>query len=331
MSFLPVSEALLRLEFEGLLESRPRAGTRVRIPSPDDVRGHYLVRETLEDASREALRGGGFAVGPRRPAEDGGAGRRCRARSTARRTSASTTSSTAASLKAPGARCCRRQSSRPARCRPRGSACSPGRRRTRAATASGPREGARRRHPGPGGGRHAAARAVEPPGSAGSAEAVLRDAQGERQDVLAKREAGRFMKADDDRHFAARAAEARRWVGAASAIVPAAALVTSHAIPPRARGAAAASQARTRAARNADRRGIGRARGDLRAADSDRRQRARRRRSARRALHRSRAGRRAGVVAAGLRVGPGGARPLCDARRAARPSRSCRPPIRTPS
>lgn len=48
MSFLPVSEALLRLEVEGLLESRPRAGTRVRIPSADDVRGHYLVRETLE-------------------------------------------------------------------------------------------------------------------------------------------------------------------------------------------------------------------------------------------------------------------------------------------
>ena len=48
MSFLPVSEALLRLEFEGLLESRPRAGTRVRIPSADDVHGHYLVRETLE-------------------------------------------------------------------------------------------------------------------------------------------------------------------------------------------------------------------------------------------------------------------------------------------
>lgn len=48
MSFLPVSEALLRLELEGLLESRPRAGTRVRIPTPDDVRGHYLVREALE-------------------------------------------------------------------------------------------------------------------------------------------------------------------------------------------------------------------------------------------------------------------------------------------
>src|SRR6266487_4635166 len=48
MSFLPVSMALLRLEFEGMLESRPRAGTRVRIPSREDVRGHYVVREALE-------------------------------------------------------------------------------------------------------------------------------------------------------------------------------------------------------------------------------------------------------------------------------------------
>jgi DNA-binding GntR family transcriptional regulator len=48
MSFLPVSEAFLRLEFEGLLESRPRAGTRVRIPSRADVEGHYVVREGLE-------------------------------------------------------------------------------------------------------------------------------------------------------------------------------------------------------------------------------------------------------------------------------------------
>jgi len=48
MSFLPVSEALLRLEFEGLLESRPRAGTRGRIPSAEDVKGHYVVREALE-------------------------------------------------------------------------------------------------------------------------------------------------------------------------------------------------------------------------------------------------------------------------------------------
>src|SRR6058998_1269490 len=48
MSFLPVSEALLRLEVEGLLESRPRAGTRVRIPTDQDVRGHFIVREALE-------------------------------------------------------------------------------------------------------------------------------------------------------------------------------------------------------------------------------------------------------------------------------------------
>jgi DNA-binding GntR family transcriptional regulator len=48
MSFLPVTEALLRLEFEGLLESRPRAGTRVRIPSPQDVEGNYVVRRALE-------------------------------------------------------------------------------------------------------------------------------------------------------------------------------------------------------------------------------------------------------------------------------------------
>ncbi|HXI31020.1 MAG TPA: GntR family transcriptional regulator [Vicinamibacterales bacterium] len=48
MSFLPVSEALQRLEVEGLLESRPRAGTRVRIPTRDEVRGHFVVREALE-------------------------------------------------------------------------------------------------------------------------------------------------------------------------------------------------------------------------------------------------------------------------------------------
>ena len=48
MSFLPVSEALLRLEVEGLLESRPRAGTRVRIPTREDVRGLFVLRQALE-------------------------------------------------------------------------------------------------------------------------------------------------------------------------------------------------------------------------------------------------------------------------------------------
>lgn len=51
MSFLPISEAVQRLESEGLLESRPRVGTRVRTPTPDEVRGRYVVREGLEAQS----------------------------------------------------------------------------------------------------------------------------------------------------------------------------------------------------------------------------------------------------------------------------------------
>lgn len=48
MSFLPITEALIRLENEGLLESRPRAGTRVKVPNRQDVEGHYVMREALE-------------------------------------------------------------------------------------------------------------------------------------------------------------------------------------------------------------------------------------------------------------------------------------------
>jgi GntR family transcriptional regulator, rspAB operon transcriptional repressor len=48
ISFLPASEAMLRLECEGLLESRPRAGTRIRIPMREDIEGHFMVREALE-------------------------------------------------------------------------------------------------------------------------------------------------------------------------------------------------------------------------------------------------------------------------------------------
>jgi DNA-binding GntR family transcriptional regulator len=51
MSLLPISEAFMRLEIEGLLESRARAGTRVRIPTEQDVRGHYVVRQALEAES----------------------------------------------------------------------------------------------------------------------------------------------------------------------------------------------------------------------------------------------------------------------------------------
>lgn len=48
MSLPPVAEALQRLEAEGLVESRPRSGTTVRIPTSEDIRGHYVVREALE-------------------------------------------------------------------------------------------------------------------------------------------------------------------------------------------------------------------------------------------------------------------------------------------
>jgi GntR family transcriptional regulator, rspAB operon transcriptional repressor len=51
MSLLPVSEALQRLENDGLVESQPRAGTRVRTPTEDEVRGRYVVREAREAES----------------------------------------------------------------------------------------------------------------------------------------------------------------------------------------------------------------------------------------------------------------------------------------
>lgn len=51
MSLLPISEALQRLESEGLVESRPRVGTRVCIPTPEDIRDSYVIREALESQS----------------------------------------------------------------------------------------------------------------------------------------------------------------------------------------------------------------------------------------------------------------------------------------
>lgn len=48
MSFLPISDAIRRLEQEGLVESKPRVGTRVRIPTAQDVRDCYILREALE-------------------------------------------------------------------------------------------------------------------------------------------------------------------------------------------------------------------------------------------------------------------------------------------
>jgi GntR family transcriptional regulator, rspAB operon transcriptional repressor len=48
ISVPPILEALLHLERDGLVESRPRVGTRVRVPTPQDVEDRSLVREALE-------------------------------------------------------------------------------------------------------------------------------------------------------------------------------------------------------------------------------------------------------------------------------------------
>ncbi len=48
MSPVPVADALTRLENEGLVESRPSAGTRVKIPTAAEIRGQYVLREALE-------------------------------------------------------------------------------------------------------------------------------------------------------------------------------------------------------------------------------------------------------------------------------------------
>jgi DNA-binding GntR family transcriptional regulator len=48
ISVPPVTEALLQLEAEGLVESRSRAGTRVRVPTCEEVENRTILREALE-------------------------------------------------------------------------------------------------------------------------------------------------------------------------------------------------------------------------------------------------------------------------------------------
>jgi len=48
MSMLPICTAIQRLEEEGLLESKPRVGTRVRVPTEQDIRERHIIREALE-------------------------------------------------------------------------------------------------------------------------------------------------------------------------------------------------------------------------------------------------------------------------------------------
>jgi len=51
MSLVPVNEAMSRLESEYLIENTPRVGTKVRTPTPQDIRGFWAVREGLETQS----------------------------------------------------------------------------------------------------------------------------------------------------------------------------------------------------------------------------------------------------------------------------------------
>jgi DNA-binding GntR family transcriptional regulator len=48
MSMLPICAAIQRLEDQGLVESKPRVGTRVRMPTERDIRERYTIREALE-------------------------------------------------------------------------------------------------------------------------------------------------------------------------------------------------------------------------------------------------------------------------------------------
>ncbi len=48
ISLVPVNEAISRLENEYLIENTPRVGTKVRTPTPQDIRGFWAVREGLE-------------------------------------------------------------------------------------------------------------------------------------------------------------------------------------------------------------------------------------------------------------------------------------------
>src|SRR6266851_4163080 len=48
MSLLPVAEALQQLESDNLVESRPRVGTRVCLPTAEEIRERYEIREALE-------------------------------------------------------------------------------------------------------------------------------------------------------------------------------------------------------------------------------------------------------------------------------------------
>ncbi|MGH9616421.1 MAG: GntR family transcriptional regulator [Acidobacteriaceae bacterium] len=48
VSLVPINEAICRLENEYLIVNTPRVGTKVRVPTPQEIRGFWAVREGLE-------------------------------------------------------------------------------------------------------------------------------------------------------------------------------------------------------------------------------------------------------------------------------------------
>ncbi len=48
VSVAPALEAMLQLEAEGLLETIPRKGTRIRVITEEDLRGQVILRQALE-------------------------------------------------------------------------------------------------------------------------------------------------------------------------------------------------------------------------------------------------------------------------------------------
>ena len=58
MSVLPVSDALKRLEEDGLVETRARAGTRVKVPTRTDVRELYSSARRSKRSRRACSRSG---------------------------------------------------------------------------------------------------------------------------------------------------------------------------------------------------------------------------------------------------------------------------------
>ncbi|MDA3963076.1 MAG: GntR family transcriptional regulator [Planctomycetota bacterium] len=60
MSVAPVLEALVLLERQGLVETMPRVGTRVRAITQDGVRGQMLLREAFEVQAVYLLHGSGL-------------------------------------------------------------------------------------------------------------------------------------------------------------------------------------------------------------------------------------------------------------------------------